>query len=279
MMMTTRINGETRIYGIIGNPIAQVRSPETFTAAFVAAGVNAVMLPIQILPENFELCVKGLMALGNLDGLLVTVPYKPRMVAFADRLGDTARCIGALNALRREADGTWTGDMFDGAGFIVGAQRKGHVLAGRRVAQFGAGGAGSAIACGLVAAGVESLAIIDPNAKQAESLVAALRGTFPNCKVCTASAVPAGSTMIVNASTVGMRPGDGLPGDIGALTAGTLIGDVINTDAKTPMIELALRYGCPYVAGRDMHAGQGEALLAFFAAANATPDQPSSAHS
>jgi shikimate dehydrogenase len=219
-----------------------------------------------------------LMTLGNLDGLLVTVPYKPRMTAFADRLGDTARCIGALNALRREADGSWSGDMFDGAGFIVGAQRKGHVLAGRRVALFGAGGAGSAIACGLVAAGVESLAVIDPNAKQAESLVAALRGTFPNCDVRAASAVPAASNMIVNASTVGMLPGDGLPGNIGALAPDTLIGDVINTDAKTPMIELALRYGCPYVAGKEMHAGQGEALLAFFAAATKAPAQASAAH-
>ena len=125
--MTARINGATRLYGIIGNPIAQVRSPETFTQAYTDAGINAVMLPIQILPENFELCVKGLMALGNLDGMTVTVPYKARMVAFADRLGDTARCIGALNALRREADGSWTGEMFDGAGFIVGAQCKGHV--------------------------------------------------------------------------------------------------------------------------------------------------------
>jgi len=277
--MSVKINGATRLYGIMGNPIAQVRSPETFTQAYATAGINAVMLPIQILPENFELCVKGLMALGNLDGLIVTVPYKARMVAFADRLGDTASCIGALNALRREADGTWTGDMFDGAGFIVGAQRKGYVLAKRRVALFGAGGAGSAIACGLVAAGVESIAIIDPNAERVETLAKALRRTFPTCDVRPAAGAPAGSNMIVNASTVGMRPGDGLPGDIGTVTADTLIGDVINTDAKTPMIELALRYGCPYVAGKDMHAGQGEALLAFFAAATAAPDQQSAAHS
>ena len=265
-MMAARINGATRLYGIIGNPIAQVRSPETFTQAYTDAGINAVMLPIQILPENFELCVKGLMALGNLDGMTVTVPYKARMVAFADRLGDTARCIGALNALRREADGSWTGEMFDGAGFIVGAQCKGHVLAKRRVALFGAGGAGSAIACGLVAAGVESIAIIDPNAERVETLAKALRRTFPACDVRPASSVPAGSNMIVNASTVGMRPGDGLPGDFGTVTADTLIGDVINSDVKTPMIELALRHGCPYVAGKEMHAGQGEALLAFFAA-------------
>lgn len=277
-MTAARINGATRLYGIIGNPIAQVRSPETFTQAFTAAGANAVMLPIQVLPEQFDLSVRGLMALGNLDGLLVTVPYKARMIPFADRLGETARCIGAINALRREGDGSWTGDMFDGAGFIAGARRKGYVLAGRRVALFGAGGAGSAIACGLVAAGVESIALIDPRQEQAATLAAALRRTFPVSNVRTVQSVPADCNMIVNASTVGMRPGDGLPGEIGPVATDTLIGDVINTDAPTPMIQLAARHGCPSVCGKDMHAGQGEALLAFFAAAAASPGQQASAH-
>lgn len=266
-MSAVRITGATRLYGIIGDPIAQVRSPETFTAGFAAAGVDAVMIPVQVLPDHFDAAVRGLMSLGNLDGLLVTVPYKARMVAYATRVGATGRCIGAVNALRREADGTWTADMFDGAGFITAARRKGHTLAGRRAALFGAGGAGSAIACGLVEAGVASLAIIDPVRERAESLRAALLQAFPGATVTAAAAVPAGSTMVVNASTVGMREGDGLPGDLGELAPDVLIGDVVNQDADSPMIGLARRYGCPFVAGREMHAGQGEALLAFFAEA------------
>lgn len=267
-MSSIRIDGTTRLYGIIGNPIAQVRSPETFTEGFAAAGINAVMLPVQVLPETFDTSVRGLMALGNLDGLLVTVPYKARMLEYATRVGETGRCIGAVNALRREADGTWTADMFDGAGFITAARRKGYTLEGRRVALFGAGGAGSAIACGLVAAGVQSLAIIDPAGDRAQALTTALRKTFPAADVRPATSVPSATTMIINASTVGMRAGDGLPGEISPLAPDTLIGDVINTDAGTPMTELARRHGCPFVAGKDMHAGQGEALLAFFAGAS-----------
>ena len=267
-MSSIRIDGTTRLYGIIGNPIAQVRSPETFTEGFAAAGINAVMLPMQVLPETFDTSVQGLMALGNLDGLLVTVPYKARMLEYATRVGETGRCIGAVNALRREADGTWTADMFDGAGFITAARRKGYTLEGRRVALFGAGGAGSAIACGLVAAGVQSLAIIDPAGDRAQALTTALRKTFPAADVRPATSVPSATTMIINASTVGMRAGDGLPGEISPLAPDTLIGDVINTDAGTPMTELARRHGCPFVAGKDMHAGQGEALLAFFAGAS-----------
>jgi shikimate dehydrogenase len=272
------ITGTTRLYGILGNPIAQVRSPEVFTQAFAAGGIDAVMVPLQVLPEHFDASVRALMALGNLDGLLVTVPYKARMAAFATRLGDTARCIGAVNALRREADGSWTADMFDGAGFIAGARRKGYALEGRRAAIFGAGGAGSAIACGLVAAGVQSLALIDPARERAEALAAALKRTFPAASVRPADAVPAGSDMIVNASTVGMRPGDGLPGETGPLAPDTLIGDVIIAETSTPIIELAQRRGCPFVTGKEMHAGQKEALLAFFAAATRAPAAPVPAH-
>lgn len=261
--MTFKISGATRLYGIVGNPIAQVRSPETFTDAFIRDGIDALMLPFHVLPEKFDETVKGLMALGNLDGLIFTVPYKARAIAVADRLGKTASCIGAINALRRETDGSWSGDMFDGVGFVVGAQRKGIEVRGRKVALFGAGGAGSAIACELLAAGVESLAIIDVQAQQSETLAEKLRRSFADREITVAPRVPTDSTMIVNASTVGMRPGDGLPGEIGMITSETVIGDVINIEAKTPIIRMAVETGCSYVAGKEMHAGQGDALLAF----------------
>ena len=72
----------------------------------------------------------------------------------------------------------------------------------------------------------------------------------------------------------GASPADGLPGELGPLARDTLGGDVINTDARTPIIEHAIRHGCPYVTGKDMHAGQGEALLGFFAAATRADAAP-----
>ena len=128
------------------------------------------------------------MAVANIDGLIVTVPYKARAARLAHRLGPTARRIGALNALRREADGTWSGDMFDGAGFVRAAQRKGETLRGRKVALFGAGGAGSAIACELASAGVVALSIIDPQRDRATALAAALGDAFPGCRIEPADA-------------------------------------------------------------------------------------------
>lgn len=262
-MSALRIDGATRLYAILGDPIAQVKSPTLFSARFAAAGMNAVMVPMHVLPERFDATMHALMALGNVDGLVVTVPYKARAAAFATRLGPTADCIGAVNALRREPDGSWTGDMFDGVGFVRGAERKGIALRGRRVALFGAGGAGSAIGCELAAAGVASVAIIDPQRERAQDLARRLGRTHSRVDIGEAERLPADATMIVNASTIGMRDGDGLPADLGARQPDTLIGDVINTDAPAPMIRYAMQHGHPYVTGREMFEGQADALMDF----------------
>jgi shikimate dehydrogenase len=266
----TRITGSTRLYAIVGDPIVQVRSPEVFTERFAATGVNAVLVPAHVSAERFDAIIPALLALGNLDGLLVTVPFKARMVAFANRLGATAKCIGALNALRREVDGSWTGDMFDGAGFVRGIERKGERVRERRVALFGAGGAGSAIACALAGAGVDSIHIIDADARRADALVERLRPAFPECTLVAATSKPSDVDMVVNASPVGMQAGDGMPGDIGPLTADTLVGDVVIVDAPTALIRHAIRCGCQWLDGRDMHAGQIDAIMNFFAAPSRT---------
>ena len=266
-MTAIAIGGATRLYGIVGHPIVQVKSPEVFSERFAAGAIDAVMLPLDVLPERFDATMVALLGLANLDGLLVTVPYKPQAAHFADRLGPTAGRIGAVNALRRERDGTWSGDMFDGVGFVRAFERKGCELRGRRVALFGAGGAGSAIACELATVGVASLAIIDPQRARAAALAETLRAAFPECRSEVADAVPSGSDMIVNASTVGMSNDDGTPGEIGELAADTLVGDVIVAKEPTALIRNAIAHGCRYIVGREMVAGQADAIMAFFAEA------------
>jgi shikimate dehydrogenase len=154
--------------------------------------------------------------------------------------------------------------MFDGVGFVRGAERKGERIRGRRVALFGAGGAGSAIACALAGASVASIDVIDVDRPKAEALVRRLASAFPRCPVAAAGGVRTGVDLVVNASPVGMRPGDGLPGELPSLDAGTLVGDVVIADAPTPIIRHAMRCGCRWVDGRDMHGGQVDALMTFF---------------
>jgi shikimate dehydrogenase len=260
-----KITGATRLYVIVGDPIAQVRSPETFTAQFAAAGRDAVLVPVHVPAPQFDAIVPSLLRIANLDGMLITVPFKPRMLPFAERLGPTAQCIGAINALRREADGSWTGDMFDGVGFVNGAERKGERVRDRRVTLFGAGGAGSAIACALAAAGVASIDLVDSDREKASALMARLHPAFPKTRFAVAEAGSRDSDMVVNATPVGMRPEDGMPAQFGPLSPGTLVGDVVITPSPTPIIRHAMACGCPWVDGKEMHAGQIEAIMGFFA--------------
>ena len=273
MSDAVKISGATRLFAIIGDPIAQVRSPAVYTERFAREDIDAVMIPVHVPAARFDAIVPALFGIANLDGVVVTVPFKARMLPFANRLGATAACIGALNALRREADGTWSGDMFDGEGFVQGAQCKGLRLEGRRVALFGAGGAGSAIACALARAGVASIALIDPDEARAHRLTTRLGTAFPSVAFACADAVPDGSDMIVNATPVGMNDADGLPGAIAGLGPDAVIGDVVIREAPTPIIRLAQRERVPYVTGLDMHAGQADALMGFLAPSRAPYSQ------
>ncbi|MDQ6618335.1 MAG: shikimate dehydrogenase [Pseudomonadota bacterium] len=263
MTDVVKITGATRLYAIVGDPIEQVRSPEVFTPRFAASGMNAVLVPVHVPTGMFDKVMPALMAVPNLDGLLVTVPFKARALPFASVLGTSARVIGAVNALRRDAHGSWTGDMFDGVGFVRAAQHKGARLAGRSVLLFGAGGAGSAIACALADAGVKSITISDLDAGRAQALIERLHLAFPDCELRRGT-TRQGIDMIVNASPVGMRADDAMPGDIGALDPGTLIGDVVISASPTALIKRALAHGCTCVTGQEMHAGQVDAIMTFF---------------
>jgi shikimate dehydrogenase len=258
------VDGATRLYGIIGHPIDQVKSPELITPQFRAAGRNALMLPMHVTPERFDETVRGLKALANLDGIVITVPYKVRIIAHVDRLLPTGEQIGAVNAMRREADGTWVGDMFDGRGLIRGLSDLGHSVAGKRVLLLGAGGAGSAIAFALAEAGTKAVALHDIDESKARDLVARVAKHYPACAIVTAPPSLDGHDVLVNATPIGMAPGDGLPADFGALDRNLIVADIIMKPVVTPLLAHARACGCRTMAGRSMLEGQADELVAFF---------------
>ncbi|SED21626.1 shikimate dehydrogenase [Rhizobiales bacterium GAS188] len=258
------IDGSTRLYGIIGDPIEQVKSPLVFNPRFKAAGLNAVLVPLNVLPDHFEATVRGLMALGNLDGIVVTVPYKVRAMSLVDQVLPTGRKVGAINAMRREPGGRWSGDMFDGRGLVAGLAAEGLYVTGRRVMLIGAGGAGSAVAVAFADAGAAAITIHDLDGAKAASLVARVAEAYSGCEVGTGAPVAAGYDIVVNATPIGMAPADGLPAEIGALDPAQLVIDVIAKPEVTPLLAQAKTRGCRTVGGKTMLAGQVVELERFF---------------
>ncbi|HYC25391.1 MAG TPA: shikimate dehydrogenase, partial [Roseiarcus sp.] len=133
------VSGETRIYAIVGHPIEQVRSPEMVTAELVKRGHNAILIPIDVLPVDFERTVGGLTRVQNLDGLIFTIPFKQRACALADELGRQARTVGAINAMGRDRNGKWFGDIFDGIGCLEAFRNHNLQFKNQRVMLIGAG--------------------------------------------------------------------------------------------------------------------------------------------
>jgi shikimate dehydrogenase len=259
-----KIDGDTKLLAIIGDPIAQVRSPELYNPRIVKSRYNAVLLPMLIPQARFDEAINGVMAIGNLLGLVVTYPHKERIVRYADKLGQIGQAVGAVNAMRREADGSWTGDMFDGAGLIGALASLGQTAAGRRVLILGAGGAGSAIAMALAAAGAAMIGIFDRDAKRAADLAARVQTHFGGCRALATDPDVAGYDLLINATPVGMAPTYALAPFRGELSPALTVIDIVPKPETTALLALARENGCPNANGAAMISGQADAVLAFF---------------
>jgi shikimate dehydrogenase len=259
-----RIDGETRLLAIIGDPVSQVRSPEIFNPRIVKAGHNAVLLPMLIPQATFDDVIKGVMGIGNLLGLVVTYPHKERIFPHADRVGQIGQAVGAINAMRREPDGSWTGDMFDGAGLVGALASLGQTAAGRRILILGAGGAGSAIAMALAASGAATIGIFDLDGNRAAGLAARVQTHFPGCRALATGAEVAGCDLLINATPVGMAPAFAFAPFAGELHPGLTVIDIVPKPEATSLLALAREKGCPTANGAAMISGQADALLSFF---------------
>lgn len=209
-------SGATRLHVIVGDPIAQVRSPAGVSAAFAARGHDGILVPVQValgdLPDFLSVAAR----LKNLDGIVVTIPHKFACYQACTSATDRAHFLRTVNLMRRRADGSWHGDMVDGLGFVGAARAKGIDPGGMRALLVGAGGAGSAIALALVEAGVGELAIHDSMAERRDALIGRLNG-LGKAPVRTGTMDPAGFDFVANATPAGMKDGDPMPVDVARL--------------------------------------------------------------
>ncbi len=260
--MNQIVDGSTQVLGIVGHPIRQVRAPEVWNALFKANGFNGVCIPFHVLPADLESFVTGLRTAGNLVGLIVTVPHKPAAARLVAHPTSRAEQIQSVNVMRREADGSWTGDIIDGSGFVSGLLADGQRVEGRRALVVGSGGVGSAIAFALADAKAASVHVADIAIDRAVDLAARLQAAGTVSGVTTANAK--GFDLVVNASPVGMRPGDPLPIDCTDLSPDALVGEVVASPRITSLLEVARERGCYIQPGTVMMDHQLGEMRAFF---------------
>jgi len=257
------LSGATRVIFIVGDPIAQVKSPAGVTEMLRARGADSIVVPAHVAPPDLVAWTNAVGTMHNCDGIIVTVPHKFAALALCRDLCNAARSIGAVNVMRRRADGAWSGDMLDGAGYVAGLRRAGCEPAGMKALLVGAGGAGSAIAHALVDAGIASLALHDTEETRRDELARKLAGYGP-VRATRGSSDPGGFDLVINASPLGMQPGDPLPIDVGHLAATTFVGDVVTLPPLTPLIAAARARGCATMTGIGMFEAVRDRMVEFF---------------
>ncbi|WHA42688.1 shikimate dehydrogenase family protein [Agrobacterium larrymoorei] len=258
------ISGTTKLIAHIGYPTETFKAPLIYNPYFEKIGVDAVVVPMGCKPEDFPEFLKLTFRLSNIHGALITMPHKVTTMGLLNELSTSAKIAGSCNAVRLSEDGRLIGDMFDGEGFVRGVIRKGREVRGAKVLVVGSGGVGSAIAASFAKAGVQELAIYDANTASMEGLMGRLRLHYPNTFISAGSPDPSGFDIVVNATPLGMKPGDPLPIDVSKLAPETFAGEVVMKQEITPFLEAARAQGCQYQIGTDMLFEQIPAYLEFF---------------
>ena len=267
------ISGHTKLIAHLGYPTTSFKAPLIYNPYFESRGIDAVVVPMGCKAEDYPSFLHHVFRLSNILGALVTMPHKVTTVALLDDVLTTARVAGSCNAVRLSADGRLQGDMFDGEGFVRGALRKGQQIAGKRVLVVGAGGVGSAIAASLAKAGASEIAVTDSFEPMMNGLAARLEENYPDLRVLTGSNDPEGFDIVVNATPLGMKPGDPLPMDVSRIAPETFVGEVVMTQEITPFLAAARERGCRFQVGTDMLFEQIPAYLEFFGLPTTTAEE------
>ena len=266
------IDGHTELIAHIGYPTHSFKSPLIYNPYFEKEGINAVVVPMGCQAEHYPAFLKSVFQLTNIRGALITMPHKVTTLGLLDQVSPTVKVAGACNAVKLDAQGRLVGDMFDGAGFVRGVQRKGFELKGKRALVVGTGGVGSAIAASLAAEKISAISLFDIDTAACEALAQRLVNEYPQIRVNTGSNDPDGHDLVVNATPMGMNEGDPLPVDVSRLAPETFVGEVVMRTEMTAFLQAAHKKGCRIQLGSDMLFEQIPAYLEYFGFQTTTAD-------
>lgn len=251
-----RIDRETEIYGVIGDPIAQSLSPVVHNAAFRHAGLNKAYLPFRVPPEALDQFLHDAQSLG-IRGLSVTIPHKQAVLRHCARIDGAVKGIGAANTLLFENDAIVGFNTDYRAAMASLDERLGTAdrkvpLAGQVALVLGAGGVARAIAFGLLRRGAD-VVIAGRSLARAEELAEELGcRTVPwqqrhNLK----------AEVIVNATPIGMHPNvDETPYDMHYIRPNAVVFDTVYNPEQTLLYKEARRRRCRVISGVEMFIGQ-----------------------
>ena len=258
------IKGTTKIVGVIGYPVSHSLSPKMHNAVFRKMGLDWIYIAFPVAPPNLKYAIKGLAGLG-IEGVNVTIPHKEAVIKYLDEISEEARLIGAVNTILVKKDGKLFGTNTDAPGFRTAIEKDGGFkIGGKRVTIFGAGGVAKAISVACALSDAQSITITDIQFEKCELIMKSVKKANSKTKV---SAFKPGtvelrnevqkSDLIVDATPLGMKPGDPSPCPADWLPKNAFVFDTVYNSPLTPILRDAKERGLKTQNGLPMLIYQG----------------------
>lgn len=253
-----KINKQTRIYGLVGSPVMQSVSPHIHNAAFVAEGIDAVYLPLEVknLRSFMERMVhpvsRGLD--WRLSGLSITAPHKLEVMQYLDWIDPRAKDIGAVNTVVVEAD-RLRGYNTDVDGLIIPLLDAIALTPNSKVAVIGAGGAANAAVWSVKERGA-SVVIFARDPQKARSLAERFDVSYQPLN----SASFGSFDVVINATPLGSfgKQIDETPATSDQLRGVRLAYDMVYNPVETRFLREARNAGCQTLGGLEMLVAQAQ---------------------
>lgn len=258
------------LVGLIGRGIQLSRTPAMHEREAARFGLGYAYMLVDFDQLGLDDgALPGIISAGaalGFQGFNVTHPFKQQVIPLLDRIAPEAAAIGAVNTVVYD-NGQTEGHNTDCWGFAESFRQGLSGVPLRQVVQFGAGGAGAAVAHALLQLGAESLTLIDTDPARAEALAAHMRKAWSSDRVQATTKVADALSWtdgIVNTTPVGMAKYPGMPFPAEMLRRQHWVAEIIYFPEETELLRVARALGCRTLAGTGMAIGQAVRAFELF---------------
>ena len=252
------IDGKTRLYGLLGNPVSHSLSPFIHNEGFRLLSLNARYLAFSVKEQDLESTLFALRKM-QVGGLNLTMPLKEAVLPLCDSLSKEAKLSSSINTLVFSENGEMTGCSTDGIGFFRALEAENGSVKDKKLCLMGLGGAGKAILSRAVYTELSEIRLL-----QRASSIEKNRCFIERVKEETGKKILLGSyeenlaefleqsDILVNASNVGMREEASLIPEVKLLHKGLFVADCIYHPFETKLLSQAREAGLRYMNGLPM---------------------------
>jgi len=267
------ISSETKIVGLIGNPVEHSMSPSMQNPAFQQKGLNYAYVTFKVEEKNIEKALEGIKGL-EIEGVNVTIPHKSSVIPHLDNIENTAKKIGAVNTIKREKN-ELVGHNTDGKGALKSLKNNVGEIKNKKVLMLGAGGAAKAIGYTLVENGA-TLTISNRSEEKGKNLASEISEKTStevehiSQKNQTLKKEIKKHDILVDSTSVGMHPNEDqtlLKSEM--MDEDLIVMDIVYNPKKTKLLREAEKAGATTISGLEMLVYQGAESFEIWTGENA----------